>query len=88
MKWFLYVIGFICIGFGCWVILYTKETRNFVKGLFNNVDRRILSAFEVIMGILLLFSATTNHYPFLDFVDLNGKKLILFFKISASQIPL
>ena len=70
MKWFLYAISLICIAFGCWVILYTKETRSFVKSLFNNVDRRIFSVFEAIMGILLLFSATATHHPW--FIRLIG----------------
>jgi uncharacterized protein YjeT (DUF2065 family) len=65
MKWFLYAISLVCIAFGCWVILYTKETRSFVKSLFNNVDRRIFSVFEAIMGILLLFSATATHHPWI-----------------------
>jgi len=62
MKWFLYTISLICIGFGCCIILYTRETRNFVKSLFNNVDRKILSVFEAIMGILLLFTATASRH--------------------------
>ena len=62
MKWFLYAISLICIGSGCCVILYTRETRNFVKSLFNNVDRKILSVFEAIMGILLLFAANASHH--------------------------
>ena len=70
MKWFLYVISLMCIGFGCWFILYTKQTRNFVKSLFNNVDRKLLSAFEVTMGILLLFSATATNHPW--FIRLIG----------------
>ena len=65
MKWFLSALSLICIAFGCWVILYTKETRNFVKTLFYKVDRKLLSAFEVIMGILLLFSATSTHHPWI-----------------------
>ncbi|RZB35962.1 MAG: hypothetical protein SRB2_02627 [Desulfobacteraceae bacterium Eth-SRB2] len=62
MKWFLYAISLICIGFGCCIILYTRETRNFVKSLFKNVDRKIISVFEAIMGILLLFTATASHH--------------------------
>ena len=63
MKWFLYAVSLICIAFGCWFILYTKQARNFVKNMFYKVDRKILSAFEVTMGILLLFSATATHHP-------------------------
>jgi uncharacterized protein YjeT (DUF2065 family) len=70
MEWFLYAISLICITFGCWFILYTKEARNFVKIVFYKVDRKILSAFEVTMGILLLFSATATHHPW--FIRLIG----------------
>lgn len=62
MKWFLYAISLICIAFGCCIILYTGETRNFAKSLFNEVDRKILSAFEATIGILLLFSASASHH--------------------------
>lgn len=70
MKWFLYTISLICIAFGCWFILYTTQARNFVKVLFYKIDRKILSAFEVIMGTLLLFSATATHHPW--FIRLIG----------------
>jgi hypothetical protein len=42
MKWFLYAISLICIAFGCWVILYTEQTRNFVKVLFYKFKGAIL----------------------------------------------
>jgi len=70
MKWILYVISLICIAFGCWFILYTKETRNFVKSLFYKVDRKILAAFEAVMGILFLFSSPASYHPW--FIRLIG----------------
>lgn len=63
MKWILYTISLICIAFGCWIILFTKEARNFVKIVFYKVDRKILAAFEAVMGILLLFSAPASYHP-------------------------
>ncbi len=65
MKGFLYVISFLCIAMGCCTILYTDETRKFVKSLFNEIDRKIISAFELIMGILLLISATASRQSWL-----------------------
>jgi uncharacterized protein YjeT (DUF2065 family) len=65
MKGFLYVISFLCIAMGCFTILYTDETRKFVKSLFNEIDRKIISAFELIMGILLLISATASRQSWL-----------------------
>ena len=65
MSAFLYAISFLCIAIGCCTILYTDETRNFMKRLFNQIDRKFLSVFEVIMGILLLVSATASHQSWL-----------------------
>ena len=65
MRLFLYAISFLCIAAGCCTILYTNETRNFLKRLFNEIDRKFLSVFEVIMGILLLVSATASHHSWL-----------------------
>ena len=70
MKCFLYLISLICIAFGCWFILYTNQARNFVKNMFYKVDRKILSAFDVTMGILFLFSATATYHPW--FIRLIG----------------
>ena len=75
MKWFLYAISLICIAFGCAFILYTKESRNFVKSFFYEVDRKIIAAFEAIMGILLLFSATASHHSW--FIRLFGLLAII-----------
>ena len=63
MNVFLYAMSFICLAIGACTILYTNETRDFLKRLFNEIDRKFLSVFEVIMGILLLVSATASHYP-------------------------
>ena len=65
MKLFLYAISFLCIAIGCCTILYTNETRNFLKRLFNRIDRKFLSVFEAIMGILLLVSATASLHSWL-----------------------
>ena len=65
MNVFLYAISFLCIAIGCCTILYTNETRNFLKRLFNQIDRKFISIFEAIMGILLLVSATASHHSWL-----------------------
>ena len=62
MKEFLYAISLICITVGCFLILYTTETRNFVGKLYREIDRKYLAAFEAIIGALLLFSATASHH--------------------------
>ena len=70
MKWFLYVISFLWIAIGCCTILYTKETRNVVRNILNKIDRKVLSAFEAIIGILLFLSATASHHSW--FIRLIG----------------
>jgi len=75
MKGFLYVISFFCIAMGCCTILYTDETRRFVKSIFNEIDRRFISAFELIMGILLLISAAASRQSW--FIRLFGLLAIL-----------
>ena len=75
MNVFLYAISFLCIAIGCCTILYTNETRNFVKRLFNQIDRKFLSVFEVIIGILLLVSATASHHSW--FIRLIGLMAII-----------
>ena len=75
MKGFLYVASFFCIAIGCCTILYTDETRKFVKSIFNEIDRKFISAFELIMGILLLISATASRQAW--FIRLIGLLAII-----------
>ena len=75
MRLFLYAISFLCIAAGCCTILYTDETRNLLKRLFNQIDRKFLSVFEVIMGIMLLVSATASHHPW--FIRLIGLSAVI-----------
>ena len=75
MKGFLYVISFLCIAMGCCTILYTDETRRFVKSIFNEIDRKFISAFELIIGILLLISATASRQAW--FIRLIGLMAII-----------
>ncbi|MDH3573422.1 MAG: hypothetical protein OET57_05585 [Desulfobacteraceae bacterium] len=75
MNVFLYAISFLCIAIGCCTILYTNETRNFLRRLFNKIDRRFLSVFEAILGILLLVSATASHHSW--FIRLIGLMAII-----------
>jgi uncharacterized protein YjeT (DUF2065 family) len=75
MNLFLYAISFLFIAIGCCTILYTTETRNFVKHLFNEIDRKFLSIFEAIIGILLLVSATSSHHPW--FIRLIGLMAVI-----------
>ena len=75
MKGFLYVISFFCIAMGCCTILYTEETRKFVKSIFSEIDRKFISVFELIIGILLLISATASRQSW--FIRLFGLMAII-----------
>jgi len=70
MRLFLYAISLLWVAIGCFTILYTSESRNVVKSIIKNIDRKFLSAFEAIIGILLLFSATASHHSW--FIRLIG----------------
>jgi len=65
MKWFLYAFSLIGISIGCCTILYTTETRKFVRSIFNNVDRKILLTIPFILGILFILSASATRIPWL-----------------------
>ena len=65
MKWFLYAISIFFIAIGCCSILYTAETRKFVRSIFNSVDKKILLFIPFILGILFILSASTTRIPWL-----------------------
>jgi len=75
MNVFLYAMSLLFIAVGCCTILYTDETRNFLKRLFSQIDRKFLSVFEAIMGILVLVSATSSHHPW--FIRLIGLSAVI-----------
>jgi uncharacterized protein YjeT (DUF2065 family) len=58
MKWFLYAISFLWITAGSWFIIYTTEYRNVMKRLFDKTNRKVLSVFPAIIGVLLFISAS------------------------------
>lgn len=63
MEWFLYLISLLWISAGAWIILYTHESKNAMSVLIKGVgDRRILSVLPVIVGILLLFAASSSRH--------------------------
>ena len=63
MKWFLYAFSLFGISVGCCSILYTDETRKFVRSIFNNIDQKILLVIPFIFGILFILSASATRMP-------------------------
>ena len=71
MKWILYAMSVLWIGFGSFAILYTAMTREKVSNLIANTDPRILSALPIIGGILLIVAASAGtHAWFIRFLGL------------------
>jgi uncharacterized protein YjeT (DUF2065 family) len=81
MKWFLYAISFLWITAGSLSIIYTTESRNVMKRLFEKTDRKILSVFPTIIGVLLFISASWSlHSWFLRILGIMAviKGVIIF----------
>ena len=57
MKILLYVFSFVWVAAGACFIIYTTETRQFIKRVFEEMNVRILSAAAIGFGLLLLYAA-------------------------------
>jgi uncharacterized protein YjeT (DUF2065 family) len=82
MKWFLYAISFFWITAGSLSIIYTTESRNVMKRLFEKTDRKVLSVFPALIGVLLFISASWSlHSWFLRILGIMAviKGAIIFF---------
>ena len=63
MKVIVYLLGFSCIAMCSFLILYTRESVNALKKLFDSYELRYLSIIPAVMGLLFLFSASATGYP-------------------------
>ncbi len=57
MKWFLYLISFLWIGGGTCLILYTQQSREYIKRTIQGMDITLLSIIPITIGALLIVSA-------------------------------
>ena len=57
MKWILYIISLLWIGAGSCIILYTPQSRAFLKKTLHGVDLRLISIVPITIGALLIISA-------------------------------
>ena len=57
MKWILYIISLLWIGAGSCIILYTPQSRAFLKKTLHGVDLGLISIVPITIGALLLVSA-------------------------------
>jgi uncharacterized protein YjeT (DUF2065 family) len=63
MKVIVYLLGFGHIAICSYLILYTRETVDAVKGWFHTYQLKYLSTLPVVIGILFLISASANTHP-------------------------
>jgi len=63
MKVIVYLLGFGYIVIGSYLILYTRETVDVLKGLSQKYQPRYLSAIPAVFGLLFLISASATSYP-------------------------
>ena len=60
MKVIVYLLGFSHIAICTYLILYTKESVSFLKGLFNTYQLKYLSAIPAVYALLFLISASAT----------------------------
>ena len=65
MKIIVYLLGFGYIAMCSYLILYTKQTVDVLKGLFQKYQLRYLSAIPAVFGFLFLISASATTYPWI-----------------------
>jgi len=58
MRWILYAMSVLWIGFGSFAILHTTRTREKTVKLITEADAGILGALPIIGGILLIIKGT------------------------------
>jgi uncharacterized protein YjeT (DUF2065 family) len=63
MKGIVYLLGFGHIALCTYLILYTKESVNLLKGLCNTYQLKYLSAIPAVYALLLLISASATTHP-------------------------
>jgi uncharacterized protein YjeT (DUF2065 family) len=63
MKVIVYFLGFAYIAIGSIFILYTKESADALKKLFQEIPLKVLSALPAVFGILFFIAALATTFP-------------------------
>ncbi len=63
MIWFLYGLAFFWIAVGTAFILYTEESRQFLKDSLAKVKWKFLAFIPMAVGLLLILSASSSGAP-------------------------
>ena len=73
MKMFLYAVSFAWVVIGSCYILYTMESRSFIRQFFDEVNERIITAIILLLSLMLLISASSvENSWFIVFLGLLG----------------
>lgn len=62
MKWFLYFIGLVWVGFGAGMILYTDALKNLMAGAMDDALRKPFAVVALVAGMLLFLAAGSSRY--------------------------
>jgi uncharacterized protein YjeT (DUF2065 family) len=57
MEWILYIISLLWIGAGSCLILYTQQSRDFIKKTLSGVELKLVSILPITIGALLIAAA-------------------------------
>ncbi len=82
MKYMVYLLGFAWVAAGAFAILYTDAYRTYVKRIANPKNRLWLALMAVVVGLLLILSASaTTHAGLIAFIGVLGvvKGLLIYF---------
>jgi uncharacterized protein YjeT (DUF2065 family) len=60
MIWFLYGLALFWIAVGTLFILYTEESRRFLRNFIGGMNPRAMAFIPMVVGILLIISAKAN----------------------------
>ncbi len=57
MRWFFFLLSILFISLGTMMVLYSNQTRLYIRNWFTRLDPRSLAAAPAVMGALLLIGA-------------------------------
>lgn len=57
MRWILFLISILWISAGSCLILYTIQSKDFLKRVLGSIDPEVLSIIPIVIGILLVGAA-------------------------------
>lgn len=63
MKMIVYLLGLTCIASSTFLILYTRETVNAFKSLFQKYPLKYLSAIPAVFALLFMIASSATIYP-------------------------